>query len=439
MPPQRSARLAAVAEHAQPLWPLPLALVLCIFSLLPVDMRLRCREVCRAWRAALEDVTLWTRLDLGVASGIARSVVSRAAWNSLLRCAAARAGGGLLAVQAADNPRICGEELARVAALNAGALRELRVNRLGQNEVVGLLVAVSHAAAVLEADVSCNDLAMVHSWLRNEPPYGPLHIRRLNFYMRQHAHEGLAGVLALAADVAVHGSLQEVQLFDADLRTAAAVDAIVDAAVTRRLRAVLFSECALTPASVPALVRLIGGGALTALTVLEQPQLLDVPGATLLGAALRANTRLTMLYFGNAGVWRTVAAGTTLVDALVGHPSLQTLRLTFDGPYSAAGRAAAGAALGMLIAANTPALHKLDVSNSALRNEGLAPIFEALPANTHLRWLDCASSGASEAFVRDALLPAVHANTSLRTLNLAGLNWPSARQAEDFVSNRAAE
>jgi hypothetical protein len=253
-------------------------------------------------------------------------------------------------------------------------------------------------------------------------------------------HEGTAGVLALAADVAVHASLQEVQLFNADLRTAAAADAIVDAAVTRRLRAVLFSECALTPASVPALVRLIGGGALTALTVFDQVHtMLDVPGATLLGAALRANARLTTLFLGNAGVWRSVAAGTALVDALVGHPSLQTLRLTFDAPDSAAGRAAAGAVLGMLIAANAPALHKLDVSNSALRDEGLERIFEALPANSHLRWLDCASSGASEAFVRDELLPAVHANTSLRALNLEGLNWPSARQAEDFVSNRAAE
>ncbi len=85
MPPQRSARVAdapardaaarnarivAAAQRAAPaLAPLPLALVLHILSLLPVDCRLRCAEVCRAWRAALEERSLWLRLDLTV-SGV---------------------------------------------------------------------------------------------------------------------------------------------------------------------------------------------------------------------------------------------------------------------------------------------------------------------------------------------------------------------------------
>jgi hypothetical protein len=39
----------AAAQHAAPaLPPLPLALALVIFSLLPVDTRLRCAEVCRS-------------------------------------------------------------------------------------------------------------------------------------------------------------------------------------------------------------------------------------------------------------------------------------------------------------------------------------------------------------------------------------------------------
>jgi hypothetical protein len=70
MPPRRSARVAAEAERATTaLSPLPLAVVLHIFSLLPVDCRLRCLEVCRGWRSVLSEHSLWTRLDLTAASG----------------------------------------------------------------------------------------------------------------------------------------------------------------------------------------------------------------------------------------------------------------------------------------------------------------------------------------------------------------------------------
>jgi hypothetical protein len=55
----RSARIVAAAQHAAPAFaPLPLALVLHIFSLLPVDCRLLCAGVCRSWRAALEERSL---------------------------------------------------------------------------------------------------------------------------------------------------------------------------------------------------------------------------------------------------------------------------------------------------------------------------------------------------------------------------------------------
>ena len=69
MPPRRSARVAAAAERvaarvgpASTLSALPLAVMLLIFSMLPVDTRLRCREVCRAWRAFVAAPTLWTTL-----------------------------------------------------------------------------------------------------------------------------------------------------------------------------------------------------------------------------------------------------------------------------------------------------------------------------------------------------------------------------------------
>jgi hypothetical protein len=46
---------------------LPRALVLHIFSLLPVDVRLRCAEVCKAWRDALAERSLWATCQLKAA------------------------------------------------------------------------------------------------------------------------------------------------------------------------------------------------------------------------------------------------------------------------------------------------------------------------------------------------------------------------------------
>ena len=72
---------------------LPRPLALAIFALLPVDTRLRCSEVCRAWRALLADTSLWAScINLSVSSGVARLS------EALLRAAVAKAGGQLRAL-----------------------------------------------------------------------------------------------------------------------------------------------------------------------------------------------------------------------------------------------------------------------------------------------------------------------------------------------------
>jgi hypothetical protein len=103
---------------------LPLALALVIFfALLPVDQRmLRCAEVCRAWRDALAERSLWTLLDLSKASG----GLARPATDALLRAAAARAGGQLQFLDVSD----CEESITHACLLavlvaNAGALGAL--------------------------------------------------------------------------------------------------------------------------------------------------------------------------------------------------------------------------------------------------------------------------------------------------------------------------
>ncbi len=82
MPPRRSARVAAVVERqSTALAPLPHALVLLIFSLLPVDQRLRCLEVCKGWYATLNERSLWTRLDMSATAGLARRTTEALDWK----------------------------------------------------------------------------------------------------------------------------------------------------------------------------------------------------------------------------------------------------------------------------------------------------------------------------------------------------------------------
>ena len=91
------ASLSTLSLDAAPLFldllALPRPLALAIFALLPVDTRLRCIEVSRAWRALLADTSFWASVNLSsVDSGVARFSLP------LFRAAVAKAGGQLRAL-----------------------------------------------------------------------------------------------------------------------------------------------------------------------------------------------------------------------------------------------------------------------------------------------------------------------------------------------------
>jgi hypothetical protein len=388
---------------------LPHALLLLILALLPVDTRLRCAEVCPGWRAAVADVSLWLRLALSPESVVAGRVVT----DALLRAAAARAGGGLLSLAVADCP-ITPAALLDVATENAATLQEARLclgaHRELRCEQLEALLRAAPLLRTLHADLRCAD-AEAHRVLRNKPPFAALRVRRLRLNLTA---GDVAATLALAANMTTHhtahASLEVFRLVGAPLYPAAALDAVVDAALACRLRQVDLFLCRLSPASAPALARLLGGSALTTLELYAVGMLLlDEPAAVLLSAALRANTTLTSLVLHNARLWQEPAAGVALLNAVTAHPSLCALGL--DGNlvnfFVIAAQQQAGAALGALIAANAPALRRLHICGSGLGDAGMGPLVDALPHNTHLRTLQCSNNGLSVAFVRDRLLPAL--------------------------------
>jgi hypothetical protein len=276
--------------------------------------------------------------------------------------------------------------------------------------------------------------------LRRNGHFERLRMLRLRIYHDEDAGPASeAELLALAASVPSHPSLTELCLHSVMLDTSVKLDALAEAALTHRLRGVCLTACGLTGASLPALVRLCGSSTLVDLCLECDAALLpDEPAAVALGDALRANSTLTELALADLGMWRDPAVGAALLGALTGHPSLARLVVSCM-LVPAAHQAAAGAALGALVAANAPALHALNASYCGLDDAGLGPLVDALPGNTHLHTLDFSDDGdsMSEAFARDRLLPAVRANGSLRELS-TDLYWQSVIEAEEFVRRRAA-
>jgi hypothetical protein len=423
---------------------LPLQLTHNILLRLPVDMRARCACVSVGWREAVADPALWRRLDLSEASGVTCRVTSVA-----LRAAAARARGGLEALDVTGCTHVWRGALVTVAAANAASLTEVRSARRLCLRVPDLraLLAAAPALQLLEVSVytTCNE---ARSLLLNEPPFQLCRLRSLHIQNDGFLERGEAFP---AAELVAHPSLRELGLnwFDEAALVMGQLDAVVDTALALQLSRMGFHNCELSPAAVPALARLLGSSALTELDIachqdehaVVHSVLLDLPAAALLADALRANCTLQRLVISGVQLWHDVRAALTLLAALTGHASLRSLTCSkneFDyvshhnGPlYYAAHIELVGAALGALVAADAPALEELDVSCCSLSDEGIGPLCDALAHNTHLRTLTLAGNQLSAGFAGDRLLPAVRANTSLRELEVLDDGDESPEEGDD--------
>ena len=396
---------------------LPDAVVRHILSYVPADARARASLVCRAWRDTVADARLWTVLDLSHASGVVQPVS-----NATPRGAAALARGRLTVLCLDDCYAVTDEARLEVVTANAGSLRELSC-------FSGILTCahvrqLAHAApqlVSLTVDVEAG-VAEGTRMLRYDAPFGALQLRKLLIQgNRRLADE--ADLLAFCAAMSVHATLRWLEINDTPLGAPAVIDALSAAALACKLRGLGFCQCNLSPASVPALARVVGGGLLDYFSVLNDGiPLLDEAAAVQLADAVAASRTLTILELCRMRFWHDAAAAAFMMRAVTGHPFLEELNIFFNDPLD---QSAAGAALGALVAANTPVLKKLILSCSSFNDAGLGGLCHALPHNSHLRELHCWNMNVSEAFVHNAFLPAVRANASLRRLD-ASTEWGGA-------------
>ena len=420
---------------------LPHAVALQIFAAIPADARARAALVSRAWRDGIAEPSVWTRLDLSRARG---GTIS----DAVLRGAAARARGRLtvLAVECAEGAEVSQNALVDVLTAHVGSLRELHLcandegSRVFSVEYVERLVRAAPQLRVFRADVQAT-VAGAARLLRKEAPFEAL---QLNYVEIE--EDGIlnddAAVLALAAALAQHTTLRDLSVLGVSLHTPAVMDAVMAAVTQNGVPYLSLERCGLVPASVPALVRLMRSRTLLTLSLDNTGEhLFTAPDAVQLADAIAAHRTLQRLNCFGVQFWRDAVAAAAMMRAVTGHPSLRSLSVSSNNPPDPV---AAGAALGALVAANSPALRELHFRSTELGDAGMLPMLTALPHNTHLRLLRCFRTGMSDAFARDVFLPAVGANTSLLMLE-ASEGWggegggappPEVPAAEALVAAR---
>ena len=469
---------AETEQDTCPLEALPRALMGHILVMLPPDSKARAACVRRGWRAVLDDPALWTRLDMTHVR-LAGGVTHREPCHPChaLRAAAARAHGRLAYLDVSSFTLGHESVLMDVLAANSGSLRHLRVpgvkvygmadvsciTRTSVKSLEEILVAAPQLHIVEPARSVFSQWDKAPLLMHAAPPVAPLRLRGLQVAFRAlrlglsrlelggpdpefGGLERVAPFAAVLADASLQPTLTELMIYGADTKLPEVMDALVDAVLARRqLRSLKLYDCTL-PASMP-LARLLRGCSLTTLQLwpdfeAEAPTL-DAAGEALVADALRANTTLTSLEVRGARLFHDEGAASTLVGALVAHPSLRTLTLECEGGAEPAAR---GAALAALVLADT--LQSLKVRRPfdydhkrPLGDAGLRPLIRALPGNRHLRTLDISCNGMSEQFVQDELLPAVRANTSLREIYIRD-EWPTPQYVlalENLVKSRAED
>ena len=408
---------------------LPLALVLNVVARLPAGARLRLAEVSRAMRAAVSEPSLWADVDLSAASGPVSDALLDAvlATSSELRALDVSGQVGFapsrfVAAGDADPPPRPAPLSADVLCIKlrerGGSLRALRATsdcerasssppalffslplkdraRFANVEAVVALLAAVPRCERLDVDVAEKaGNTRLKSLLRRAPPFAAVAVRRLAVGPPRGAESdalpafpaGLWPATSLLHDIAAGPPLQQLELHRARYANAfawaAATGAFVESSVVGGLSSLSLTQCTLGPTLAPLLAQLLAGGRLRRLRVAD----CALPPSTELCSALRASS-LTHLAIRRTGLFRDAGDVADTVGALARHPTLKRIDVSLNACPSA--HRVLGAALGQLVAANTPPLVELAVSGCNLDGESSHPIVAALPGNHFLRVLEC--------------------------------------------------
>ena len=425
------------AAHAA-LPPLPLPCFLDVLSRLAPGERLLSSAVSRAWRAAVCEPSLWVSVDL-----MQEGAFPHVASDALLEAVVRKAPGKITSLSLC----LCGDELTSDAALaavaaNTGALRRLDIwttpLQLGGDEdgSLGLpkheIDEILNAAGLISfnADVHC-EFARARTLLACQGQYSVVHIRR--FFVDQCSPEE---AIQLASELHLQPSLRELGLWETPLNTPAALGAVVDAAAACGLTSLYLWYCHLGPPSAARLTRMLRDAPrLSTLLICGDGGLFDAASAALWAATLRASS-LNILRLEVVRLWEHEGVGNVVVDAIVGHPTIQEISLDNNSIHFDDPRNTVGACLAQLVSTNSPRLHSLSLAYCGAGGDATRPIFEALASNTYLRTLILQHDLAAP-FALDVVLPSVRANSTLRKLLVAeGEQIPELVEAEALVAAR---
>ena len=459
-------RAVHAADERAPYLDLPLPLLRALLAGLPVDVRLRCREVCPGWRDVLRPAALWTHVDISNRSGVA-ALPTEAFMVALSRASRHR----MAALHAHGCGALLSRTLRRVVSSNARTLRSVDITTgkpalqqmAAQRAAVQRALAVGDFASVMaaaSATVMTRDLPELrcvaragsalealhvdvradarHATLLLSNQYGALRARTLNAQSGFVEHGVVlddpraSRVAHIAEALPMHPSLRRLELTSAPLAPdnraadaqAAADDPNVvafgmlcDALAASPVDELVLSSCACCAASQAHLGRLLGAGTLRYLTLCagsgygapagEGDE--DAQAAPLarpepaLAAGLRGSS-LARLTMMHVGLFDNAASANTL-RALAGHATLRTLDVHDNVARGARACRAAGAALAAVLAAD--GLEELNCDSCKLGGEAMAPLFAALGAATRLRMLSVACNGLGERDVTLGLAPAL--------------------------------
>ena len=448
MPPRRSARLVELANpHFQ--LPYPPNVVSLLFSLLPLDARLRASEVCRGWRFLLNDASFWTHVHMGAGCRVNPRFLSDSRLAlALLRAACVRAKGSLLSVDLSGvSGFILGEVpfalrwLDSATAGDKASLRDLVAPLCYPSLNLEQVTALCRTLPLcrVRCTVSCSAVEAL-PLLRREPPFALLTSREL-FVANDGGDQAL---LDMTSALSVHKGMAKLTIVHAPLATRAVVGALVDAAISVGIIDVSFHECGLSQTALPALTRLLQSHGFECLRVRNQNvALFEGPGLPAFCDALRNCKSLQTLELLEVNLWADTAVAPPIIAALEGLPALQDLTL-----YGVFGnradvtpvmQRAAGECLARLITRCT-SLHVLNLPGNGLGEAGMKPIFEALRGNAGLVELTIWSEHISANFAHNVVLPAVLGNTRLRKLEGLlsgdGLRLPALQEVEDILEAR---